>query len=147
MAVDLLNRIMDGIKSGTLKHIQDAYHCGTAHCFAGWVEVFKLLEIGKYNSIDTEWTSADDDILSGNTWDFAKKELGLYDAEACVLFSSYSTKELQQACVNYINQGVRITRCPDITIVDDKMIINGTNFTQLEGLKWLISHCSKNKHC
>ena len=34
--------IIQGIKSGKLNHEQSSFHCGTAHCLAGWMEVKEL---------------------------------------------------------------------------------------------------------
>ena len=35
----LLREVVEGILDGSLDHNQEYYHCGTAHCVAGWFEV------------------------------------------------------------------------------------------------------------
>lgn len=31
-----IDEIITGIEQGELEHVQDSFHCGTAHCIAGW---------------------------------------------------------------------------------------------------------------
>lgn len=109
--LSLLNYVMDGIKSGDLKHIQDDYHCGTAHCFAGWVEVLDLQEKGYSTSfIGSLWNgcSSNSPIICDSTWKYAKGRLGLNENEATVLFHSDSSLELQVELVRLLNQGRRL---------------------------------------
>lgn len=124
----LLNKIMNGILSGELEHKQSLYHCYTAHCFAGWVEVLDLQEKGySTNFIGSLWNgcSSNSPIICGSTWIYAKARLGLNEDEAIVLFHSDSSLELQVELVRLLNQGRRLIY-PDMVediIADDEVSV------------------------
>lgn len=43
---DEIRYILEGIKSGRLEHVQSDFHCGTAHCVAGWYVTLNAQKFG-----------------------------------------------------------------------------------------------------
>lgn len=37
--IGILDKVVRGVESGRLDHRQEHFHCGSAHCIAGWYEV------------------------------------------------------------------------------------------------------------
>lgn len=107
-AVEKMTYILNNIRSKKFKHRQDKWHCGTAHCFAGWnymVEAQKLTSKNLGNNVtsipkDTlvallNWPNAENRILEESdhaafTRGFTIKDWGLLETEADLLFNSES---------------------------------------------------------
>lgn len=128
-----LNRIWNGIKSGELNHNQQFFHCGTAHCIAGWEIVFLLEENNiSIKIIDkgliTDFTlftlmKAMNLDIDPNEYTVAQVSLGLNDNEARMLFAGGMRFEVQNALVEYLNQGYRLTNraeCHSVASFDSK---------------------------
>lgn len=56
--------IIADIRSGKKSHNQALYHCGTAHCIAGWLEVNELERRG----LSTTWIQPDPENLGKVLW-------------------------------------------------------------------------------
>lgn len=98
--------ILEGVKSGELKHNQSAYHCGTAHCIAGWHCVLNSKRLGlTYNpSID----DFEEDIEGFDPWDTAQKDWQLTEAESFILFDCNAVLEVQFSLLKYLEAGNRV---------------------------------------
>lgn len=114
-----LNRIWQGIKSGKLNHYQCVYHCNTSHCIAGWEIVFLLdenditLHTTVQGSTNKETlselvTALDIKIKSISDSTVAQASLGLNRNETKMLFDQDAKFEIQDALVEYLNQGQRL---------------------------------------
>lgn len=115
-----LNRIWNGIQSGQLEHVQDTYHCNTAHCVAGW-EVYFLTQEQDISHLETAGGSTPTEQieelarmlglkLSHNPDDseLAAASLGLNKTETVVLFDPDAPTVVQSALVAYLNTGKRL---------------------------------------
>lgn len=87
--LELLNTIVNGIRSGELEHDQSHYHC-----IAGWVEVFELRRVGfldQFNNngywIDEFDKPQEKSPLVDHPEDFARAVLGINVTEANLLFN------------------------------------------------------------
>lgn len=90
-----LERILNGIWSGELPHDQSKFEpspCGTSRCVAGW-------DCKLRDTIKEEGFSY---------WDESKEFNGLYEAEAVLLFSEKSTKNLQELVLKAFKEGRRL---------------------------------------
>lgn len=98
--------ILEGVKSGEFKHCQFSYHCGTAHCIAGWHCVLNSKRLGlTYNpSID----DFEEDIEGFDPWNKAQEDWGLSDAESFILFDCNATLECQFYLLEYLETGNRV---------------------------------------
>lgn len=79
-----LRQIIVDVRDGKLEHNQRKYHCGTAHCIAGWYTVFKLRDNGYSTTFDEQgrWFNEETGewYLYPPINDFAVMEdLGIYD--------------------------------------------------------------------
>lgn len=115
---ELINTILRGIATGELDHNQSEYHCGTAHCIAGWVEVIKAKELGYsytwFKEVEQPcFTKGDEELyeispLMETTWQFAQRVLGLTPQEAAILFNVMSSFNQMCALLKILNSGRRI---------------------------------------
>lgn len=147
----LLNKIMDGIESGTLKHVQDDFHCGTSHCFAGWVEIFDLRTYGYSETFncDGDWFDGDTFVssspLTRNTWDYACQRLGLTYSESTLLFANNSPLILQRAVVDLLNRGLRIDADCEVEI--DGFFVGGDFCLFSEGVMDVLEKNARENQC
>lgn len=118
-ALEEMRFIMDGILSGTLNHIQTHFHCGTAHCFAGWKVVLDAKK--KCPSLDIHDVIHDDylglvintDFSNSEEWSYAQEDWGLTYCESAILFNVCATKAEQDFLVSQLEQGQRFERRKD----------------------------------
>jgi hypothetical protein len=84
------NQIIEQIEKHPETWKQNDWHCGTAHCYAGWAQVFSGKEIDDNTVVRDarEWLGltkyeADTAFYSGNTLEFLKElpELFTYDKD------------------------------------------------------------------
>lgn len=87
--------ILTGCRSGRLRHNQEIFHCGTAHCIAGWHEVRK----------EEESTCG-----IGSPWQNAQKDWGLSESEATLFFASNAVFPLQFAVLETLKAGYRLQK-------------------------------------
>lgn len=123
--------IMDGIKEGRLQHDQGSWHCGSAHCFAGWCEVIaataneskkgffsaplsKLARVGRGTYM--KWIdrlvrkfnpSMYVSMIDGTDGKYAKERWGLNPTEANLLFKGDNTKADLERIVSKFEAGKR----------------------------------------
>jgi hypothetical protein len=120
--VKLLQEILTRIEKGEIDHDQYQYHCETAHCIAGWVEVYALTKMGCSTDFDVNGQYGSDTGLSpvvelythdrgDPTWNFAAKYLGLSPNESILLFDSDATFAMQQEMVRLFSLGYRFYPC------------------------------------
>lgn len=91
----LLQLTLDTIKANPQHWDQVYWHCGTTHCFAGFVEL-----LHKQQSLDTYFDEYDVD--GGDVADYAMKALGLTIYQADSLFSPVNTLEDLEHRVNIL---------------------------------------------
>lgn len=128
--------VLEGIFSGKLAHSQIAYHCGTSHCVAGWIEVeFLQRELGikfdqdlydsneGYEVYQSYFTKAG--ILDYSTWDRAERIGNLTPTEATLLFACSSTLDFQKQIYEYLKQGNRITNDP---MAETPYVVDGLEY-------------------
>lgn len=143
-------RIFEGLCSGSLKHIQPMFHCGTAHCFAGWKEVldalnaFSLLFLTKSegypafekwgaleweNHLDTYAPEIFSDCLFNEDveihkfnrpWHYAKRKWGLTKLESNTLFHHYATLEHQGIVLGLLARGYRLSSGEQIEYLEER---------------------------
>lgn len=121
--LDKLERVLQGIWSGELKHDQSSYFCGSACCVAGWLAVIygtaKAPEFIPPKSRRSVWygeTRPDaitsDEICAWRAirfpFRYAKELVGLTCTEANLMFSGKSTKTLQNLVLQALKSGRRI---------------------------------------
>lgn len=91
-----LREIIKGVKEGRLDHNQNYYHCGSAHCIAGWYTYLEKEKNGWYYvqfTHDEEYSLRDkygNRVVDG---DYVQEECGLTPREADELFFSQLTIE------------------------------------------------------
>jgi hypothetical protein len=117
--IENLERIFNGIWSGELPHDQTSYFCETSCCVAGWDvalnavpgKVFSLEECAEYYE-DACGDMGNEELCNvfNNPWDWSRKHNSLTEAEAILLFSTESTKLLQEAVLKAIKEGRRLDR-------------------------------------
>jgi len=123
-----LRYILEGIRDGRLQHKQESYHCGTAHCVAGWKEVLDVCKIETKKSffkvpqrairdmskdIDTLEEKVED--LEGKLgisyidtpFGYATKVWGLTKQEAYKLFSAEAKLKNQFKVLEKLEAGYR----------------------------------------
>ena len=126
----ILQDITEGIKNGELAHIQEAYHCGTSHCLAGWIELHALKQLGLSTTFNRAgyWIKAgvckqaspiieaycqERNILEFEAvYAFARDYIGLNSVEAELLFIEDAIFSYQAELVNLLAEGYRV---PPIT--------------------------------
>jgi hypothetical protein len=93
---EIINEIAQYIldfKTGAKEHKQDEWHCGTAHCLAGWKhfdDARKVLEEIDYNESGWGIVGYPNKGIN-NTEDYAANVWGLDPGEADVLFDGDNT--------------------------------------------------------
>lgn len=102
-AISQLENILTGCRSGRLLHKQSTWHCGSAHCVAGWNTVLnhraaydKAVEVAQCDTLDI-----DDGRL-------AKEDWGLNNAEANYCFIGDATFEQQFGLLEFLRAGHRL---------------------------------------
>lgn len=115
-----IREILEGCQSGRLEHEQEIYHCGTAHCIAGWKAVLDYSKAKNNKSI----IKADFDANSSfdcKITNFINQKQGVFfedayaqvvwkltDKEAEILFDSEATFEQQFALLEKLENGERV---------------------------------------
>ncbi len=127
--INQIEFILNGIKKGELEHVQREFHCGTAHCIAGWHEYFQKVSSGyEYDEdfsefrlnnelLEREWPSA---------WDIAKADWELTRNEAYILFDQDSTLEEIFKLFEWLKIGRRV---PDLIFEGTPMPVDFKGLT------------------
>ena len=115
-----IRKILEGCRDGELKHKQSEYHCGTAHCIAGWKAAFDYAKVNKDKSIltanfDREVERYDEIGRFMNAKHstyfediYAQKQWRLTDTEANALFEMRATFDEQFALLEKLENGLRV---------------------------------------
>lgn len=107
--------ILEGIRDGRLKYTQELYHCGTAHCVAGWKLVLDMCKEDKTLDIESIGRYETNEFLKENTGygedtgDYATRHWKLSRAESETLFDEDARLEDQFALLESLESGVRHT--------------------------------------
>lgn len=130
-SIAALNRIVKGIESGKYLHKQSQWHCGSAHCIAGWHYVLaaeriarKLAKSTTYEFVQTHNLStvtfedsrllqkelareakSDSDVVTAGT--YTVDTLGLSEQESLALFHGDNTLEDIKNVIQNFSQGLR----------------------------------------
>lgn len=66
---DLFGRIVTLIEENPKQHRQETWHCGTAHCFAGWAQMVDMQDRGLLENALECSTSMDRSNANAGVWD------------------------------------------------------------------------------
>lgn len=106
--VSNLQNIFDRIDSGELHHNQSKYFCGTACCIAGWDVALNFpdtyQEFIEGDSVEKLFNAI---TVSPGEW--SQSNNNLTNPEACILFDSDVTREVQDAAMRALTRGERLT--------------------------------------
>jgi hypothetical protein len=114
-----LEALLGRIWSGELKHSQaefytndsfydsDAVDCNTAACVCGWDYAIDMHKGNTSKACDSMYENNE----MGLPWKYSEKKYQLNDALATLLFSSFSTKGLQQATIKSLRAKRKLGRC------------------------------------
>lgn len=107
---DEIRHILEGIKSGRLEHVQGEFHCGSAHCVAGWYVVLNAQKLGLvYIPEDETFEPSDPEAdTDPDCWDIARENWGLTPAESAILFLWNAALDIQFALLEYLESGQRV---------------------------------------
>lgn len=122
--------ILEGCRDGKLKHNQEAFHCGTAHCIAGWkvtLDASKMIDGALLTADFGEDEGALPKMVNGwdltkfrrknaryiwnddfDDWAYAQSKWRLIGEEASGLFDWRRTFEQQFALLEKLENGERI---------------------------------------
>jgi len=103
---DEIRFILEGCRDGKLERTQVVFHCGTAHCVAGWKQVLDFQKINKLE--EPSHQRVDLERLSPDTWAYAAGEWGLTMAESEELFGSHVTIDDQFDVLIRLEKGFRL---------------------------------------
>lgn len=138
-AIGRMREILSGIILGKLEHDQASWHCGTAHCVAGWNTALfhpalykkaqKAVEKEGEARRDSDWRG-----IRGNAWniceytcsqspnsrtyrmsdsDLAVKDWGLNDLESDYMFAATARLAEQVGLIEFLADGHRVAdNCP-----------------------------------
>lgn len=115
-----IRSILEGCRDGRLKHNQRVFHCGTAHCIAGWKQALDFAKacnvkniarvkfayetdtpVGKYAACFEKWST-----VGAST--YAQEQWGLTYTEARILFNGLASFPGQFALLEQLERGERV---------------------------------------
>lgn len=111
-AIQQMREILAGIVLGKLRHKQDVWHCGTAHCVAGWNTVLNHKDLyeeqRKKRPFQTKGAWRVCTGSSENDGDIAQADWGLNNIEAQFLFGWAVSLSEQIGLVELLASGQRL---------------------------------------
>lgn len=117
-ALKEMRYIMDGILSGRMEHKQNEWHCGTAHCFAGWGELLGKkadcqrksifgVALNVPKGIDPFRVTLEICGLNQDPQEYCMERWGITYSEASMLFAAENTKATLNAMIKRFEKGFR----------------------------------------
>lgn len=155
-AINQMRQILVGIVLGRLQHDQTAWHCGSAHCVAGWNTALNHKQLYKEqlkqqlkNRGCADESELDDWVVYMKESDMgdgliAQKDWGLSDYEAGVLFDGDAALGDQIGMIEYLAAGHRYT-VRDWT--DELEAYTRRYTTHKARMAWALEHDKEPKVC
>lgn len=130
----LLSKIVKGIRTGEYPYTQESFHQGDKHCFAGWVEVLDLRDLGYSDKYDENgiWANSGsyNSPLTGeiyDIYDYAIWRLNINPSEATLLFTSSLPITFVFAVADRLINGYRFYK--DVQIGQGCVIVDKTEIS------------------